>query len=58
MLKMVMNVNHTPMNFSNFEDVQTLYKKIINLFKQMNYTEYMSDKFKSFEKQIDELVKQ
>ena len=58
MLKKVMSVNHAQLTFENFEDVQTKYKQIINLFKQMNYSEYQSADFKKFEAQIDELVNQ
>ena len=58
MLKKVMSVNHAQLTFENFEDVQTKYKQIINLFKQMNYSEYQSADFKKFESQIDELVNQ
>lgn len=58
MLKKVMGVNHAPLKFENFEDVQTKYKQIINLFKQMNYSEYQSADFQKFEAQIDELVNQ
>lgn len=58
MLKKVMGVNHAPLKFENFEDVQTKYKQIINLFKQMNYSEYQSSDFLKFEAQIDELVKE
>lgn len=58
MLKKVMSVNHAQLTFENFEDVQTKYKQIINLFKQMNYSEYQSADFKKFETQIDELVNQ
>lgn len=56
MLNKVMWVNHSPLKFESFEDVQTKYKQIINIFKQMNYSEFKSDKFNGFEMQIDQLV--
>ncbi len=56
MLKKVMGVNHAQLHFDTFDDVQSTYKQIINIFKQMNYSEYQSDNFKKYEAQIDELV--
>lgn len=58
MLASVLKVTHAPMKFNEFEDVQKVYKQIINVYKQMNYSEYQSDKFKNFESQINEIVAQ
>ena len=32
------------------------FKQIINVFKQMNYSEYESDQFKKFNDQLDALL--
>ncbi len=56
MLEKVMGVNHAKMNFDSFEDVQTTYKQVINIFKQMNYSEYKSENFKKYEAQLDEFI--
>jgi V/A-type H+-transporting ATPase subunit A len=56
MLESVLKVIRAPMKFAEFEEVQKVYKQIINLYKQMNYAEYQSEKFKNFESQINEIV--
>ena len=32
------------------------FKKLINLFKQMNYSEYESEQFKQFNEQLDAMI--
>ena len=32
------------------------FKKMINIFKQMNYSEYESEQFKKFNDQLDALI--
>jgi len=32
------------------------FKKMINIFKQMNYSEYESEQFKKFNEQLDALI--
>jgi V/A-type H+/Na+-transporting ATPase subunit A len=43
-------------SFEHFEEIGAYFKKMINLFKQMNYKEYESDYFKALEKEIDALL--
>ena len=43
-------------SFEHFEEIGAYFKKMINLFKQMNYKEYESDDFKALEKEIDALL--
>ncbi len=56
MVNKVLKLCDTEFSFDGFEEINTYFKKLINLFKQMNYQEFEGDKFKDFEKQIDELV--
>jgi len=56
MLKRIIGICHTEFKFSNFNEVSLHFKKIINVFKQMNYSEFLSESFYDFEKQIDALV--
>jgi V/A-type H+-transporting ATPase subunit A len=37
--------------------VGTFFKEVINEFKQMNYSEFESDKFLQHEKALEELLK-
>ena len=57
MLKLVMNLCRKDYNFDTFGDVSDYFKKMINLLKQMNYTEFQSDDFKNYEKKLEELLK-
>ncbi len=58
MLRKVLDVYRTDFKFDSFEQVNPYFKKIINLFKQMNYSEFESDKFKDFENQLEELIQE
>ena len=42
--------------FENFEDVNKYFRSVINLLKQMNYSEFQSDEFKNFEVELKELL--
>ncbi len=55
MLAKVLDVTEKEFDFKHFEDVQTFFKNIINLFKQMNYSDFKSDKFKKYEVELEEL---
>lgn len=56
MMNKVLEIYKTQFNFDSFEEVNTYYKKIINVFKQMNYSEFHSEKFKNFENELQVLV--
>ena len=56
MLKKVMGICRTDFSFGNFLEVSEYFKTLINLFKQMNYSEFMSDKFNEYGSQIEEMV--
>lgn len=56
MLDKVLNVTNSNFEFDTFNEVTSYFKKLINLFKQMNYSEFRSEKFKKFEKELDELL--
>ncbi len=55
MLAKVLDVTEMEFDFKHFEDVQTFFKNVINMFKQMNYSEFKSDKFKKYEVELEEL---
>ncbi len=56
MLKRVINICRTDFTFEDFLHVSEYFKRMINLFKQMNYAEYKSDKFFEYDRQIEALV--
>ena len=57
MLSKVLGVVESSFSFNHFEDVSTFFKEVINEFKQMNYSEFESEKFKQHEKTLEELLK-
>lgn len=58
MLEKVLEVVDTDFEFKNFEQVGDFFKRIINQFKQMNYSEFESDRFKGFEEELAEMLKE
>ncbi|MDR0537631.1 MAG: V-type ATP synthase subunit A [Tannerellaceae bacterium] len=57
MLDQVVNVCRTEFRFDTFIEVMDFFKNLINVFKQMNYSEYKSEKFNEFVQQANELIK-
>lgn len=55
-LDFVMDVCHTEFHFTNFNDVMSYFKQLINLFQQQNYSIYQSEDFYKYEKLIKELI--
>ncbi len=53
MLSKVLEVCNTERNFESFEDCTKFYKEVINIFRQMNYSEYKSENFYKYIEQID-----
>ncbi len=58
MLEKVLSIVDTSFEFKNFEQVGDFFKRLINHFKQMNYSEFKSEKFKGFEKELQEMLKE
>lgn len=58
MLNRIVDICHTEFSFDNFLEVTDYFRKMINILKQMNYSEYESDQFKAFNVELDELLKE
>ena len=43
-------------DFDNFVEVSEYFKKVINLCKQMNYSEFHSADFENYKQQLDVLL--
>ena len=56
MYKMVLDVCRKDFGFSDFEQCSQFFKGLINLFRQMNYSEWQSEKFNGYLKQIEQYV--
>lgn len=58
MLDRVINVCRSEFKFDNFLEVMDYFKRLINVFKQMNYSAYKSEQFNKFNADLDELLKE
>jgi len=58
MLNRVLDINDTEMNFNTFEEAASWFKKVINLLRQMNYSSFESKEFYSFQKEVDQMLKE
>ena len=56
MLDLVMDICRHDYDFQNFLDVSEYFKKVINLCKQMNYSEFHSAEFEEYQKKLNELL--
>jgi V/A-type H+-transporting ATPase subunit A len=56
MLEKVLGICNADFNFDSFEEVNLYFKRIINLLKQMNYSEFTSGEFKDFEKELNDII--
>ena len=56
MYEMVLDVCRKSFDFADFEECSQFFKGLINLFRQMNYSEWKSAKFEDYRKQIEQYV--
>ncbi len=55
-LNLVTAICEKEYEFDTFLDVVDYFKKMINLCKQMNYSEYKSEQYQSFKSQVEEMI--
>ena len=56
MFEMVLDICNKTFDFADFEECSKFFKTLINLFRQMNYAEWQSEKFADYRSQIEALV--
>ncbi|MBQ7878193.1 MAG: V-type ATP synthase subunit A [Bacteroidaceae bacterium] len=56
LLEMVTDICRSDFNFDSFLEVTDFFKKVINLCKQMNYSEFKSEKFEGYYNQLQKLL--
>lgn len=56
MYKLVLDICDKEFQFANFEECSQFFKGLINLFRQMNYSEWQSEKFNDYLKQVEAAV--
>ncbi|MCF8335818.1 MAG: V-type ATP synthase subunit A [Bacteroidales bacterium] len=58
MLEKVIDIYNTNFNFEHFEEVNEYFKRVIDQLRQMNYTEFKSDQFHQFEKDLEQIIEE
>ena len=56
MYETVLGICRRSFDFQDFEACSRFFKSLINLFRQMNYSEWQSEKFLDYKRQVEELV--
>ena len=56
MYEMVLDICDPEFAFAGFEECASFFKGLINLFRQMNYSEWKSEKFEDYRRQIEKTV--
>lgn len=56
MLDLVMDICESDFEFNGFMQVMDYFKGVINVCKQMNYSEFESDQFKKYENELKEIL--
>ena len=58
MLKKVISITRSEFKFDGFEEVATYFKRLINVFKQMNYTIFKSEEFHKTEEEANDIIEE
>jgi V/A-type H+-transporting ATPase subunit A len=56
LLEKVLDICETEFNFESFDEVNPYFKRIINNLKQMNYSEYKSEKFNQYLNELTTII--
>ena len=56
MYNMVLDICRKQFDFADFEECSQYFKSLINLFRQMNYSEWKSEQFDDYRRQIEKFV--
>ena len=56
MLGLIIGICERDFHFEDFEECRSYFKQLINILRQMNYSEFQSDKFKEYQQQLSKLL--
>ncbi len=56
MLGLIVGICERDYSFEDFEECRSYFKQMINILRQMNYSEFQSDKFKEYQQQLSKLL--
>jgi V/A-type H+-transporting ATPase subunit A len=58
MLKKIVSITGSNFKFDNFEEVGIYFKRLINVFRQLNYTVFKSEEFNNTEREADAILEE
>ena len=58
MLKKIISITRSEFDFESFEEVGIYFKRLINTFRQLNYTVFKSEEFYTTEKEADAILEE
>ena len=56
MLKLILDICDKKFEFEDYEKCRAYFKRMINILRQMNYSEFESDNFDKFRQQLNQLL--
>jgi V/A-type H+-transporting ATPase subunit A len=56
MVDHILEMLNTDFSFEGFDEVRPFFKKVINIYKQMNYKFFKNEEFEQFRSQLEQLV--
>ena len=56
MLNLVLDICDKDFSFEDYEECRNFFKEVINLLKQMNYSEFRSDNFNKYQEQLNNMT--
>ena len=56
MLDLLIDICDHEFSFENFEDCRSFFKQMINILRQMNYSELGGEKFNEYRQQLDKMI--
>ena len=56
MLEKVLEVVRANFEFESFEEVNPYFRRVINAFRQMNYSEFQSEEFRRYELEVEQVI--
>ena len=56
MYNLVLDISDRTFNYTDFEDCQAFFKEMINIFRQMNYSEFEGDSFQTYRRKLDQVL--
>jgi V/A-type H+-transporting ATPase subunit A len=58
MLESVLDLCESDFKFDSFTEVDLYFRRIINQYKQMNFSEFKSEKFNNFENELNQIIEE